>query len=65
MLTLILSSTLTGCDINWRYSRDGRTHDDTMNMVESGVEISSSSKPLSQLTIGEVGFLLEALKLDK
>ena len=35
-----------------------------MNMVESGVEI-SSSKPLSELTIGEVGIVLEALKLGK
>ena len=49
-------------------SDDGVGHghdDDVMNMVvESGVEI-SSSKPLSELTIGEVGTLLEALKLGK
>jgi hypothetical protein len=38
--------------------------DDVMNMVESGVDI-SRSKPLSELTVGEVGTLLEALKLGK
>ncbi len=49
-------------------SDDGVGHghdDDVMNMLEStSVEI-SSSKPLSELTIGEVGTLLEALKLGK
>ena len=38
--------------------------DDVINMVESGVEI-SRSKPLSELTVGEVGTLLVALKLGK
>ena len=33
-------------------------------MVESGVEI-SSSKPLSELTIGEVGRLLESIEFDE
>ncbi len=38
---------------------DGHRHDnDAMNMVESGVEI-SRSKPLSEVTVGEVGRLLE------
>ena len=41
-----------------------RHDDDVINMVESGVEI-SRSKPLSELTVGEVGTLLEALKLGK
>ena len=39
-------------------------NDDVMNMVESGVEI-SSSKPLSELTIGEVGRLLEWIEFDE
>ena len=39
-------------------------HDDVMNMEESSVEI-SRSKPLSELTVGEVGIPLEALKLGK
>jgi hypothetical protein len=43
----------------------GHRHDDVMNMVGSGVEISSSSKPLSELTVGEVGIVLEALNLGK
>ena len=44
---------------------DGYRHDDdVMNMEESGVEI-SRSKPLSELTVGEVETLLEALKLGK
>ena len=45
---------------------DGHRHDDNdaMNMVGSGVEI-SRSKPLSELTVGEVGIVLEALKLGK
>ncbi len=38
-------------------------YDDAMN-IQSNVEI-SRSKPLSELTIGEVGTLLEALKLGK
>ncbi len=42
----------------------GHGDDDVMN-IESGVEINSSSKPLSELTIGEVGIVLEALKLGK
>ena len=43
----------------------GHKHDDdAMNMVVSGVEI-NRSKPLSELTVGEVGTLLEALKLGK
>ncbi len=43
----------------------GHGHDDdAMNMVESGVEI-SSSKPLSELTIGEVGRLLESIGFDE
>ncbi len=43
----------------------GHGHDDAMNMEASGVEISSSSKPLSELTIGEVGILLESIKFDE
>ena len=48
---------------------DGHRHDDdndddAINMEESSVEI-SRSKPLSELTVGEVGTLLEALKLGK
>ena len=44
---------------------DGHRHDDdVMNMEESGVEI-NRSKPLSELTVGEVGTVLEALKLGK
>jgi hypothetical protein len=47
---------------------DGHGHDDddddVMNMVESGVEI-SSSKPLSELTVGEVGRLLEWIGFDE
>ena len=39
-------------------------HDDAMNMEESGVEI-SRSKPLSELTIGEVGRLLESIEFDE
>ena len=39
-------------------------HDDAMNIEESGVEI-SRSKSLSELTVGEVGTVLEALKLGK
>jgi hypothetical protein len=35
-----------------------------MNMVESGVEI-SSSQPLSELTVGEVGRLLESIEFDE
>jgi hypothetical protein len=43
----------------------GHGHDDdVMNMVESGVEI-SSLKPLSELTIGEVGRFLESIKFDE
>ena len=42
----------------------GHRHDDVMNMVESGVEI-SRSKPLSELTIGEVGRLLESIEFDE
>jgi hypothetical protein len=42
----------------------GHRHDDAMNMVESGVEI-SRSKPLSELTIGEVGRLLESIEFDE
>jgi hypothetical protein len=42
----------------------GHRHDDDIMNIQSGVEI-SSSKPLSELTIGEVGNLLEALKLGK
>jgi len=41
----------------------GHGHDDVMN-IESDVEI-NRSKPLSELTIGEVGIVLEALKLGK
>ena len=52
------------------YTSDGgvghRYDDDnnTMNMEESGVEI-SSSKPLSELTIGEVGRLLVSIEFDE
>ena len=35
-----------------------------MNMEKSGVEI-SRSKPLSELTIGEVGRLLESIEFDE
>ena len=35
-----------------------------MNMVESGVEI-NRSKPLSELTVGEVGRLLESIEFDE
>ena len=38
--------------------------DDVMNMEESGVEI-SRSKPLSELTIGEVGRLLVSIEFDE
>ena len=38
--------------------------DDVMNMVESGVEI-SKSKPLSELTIGEVERLLQSSEFDE
>jgi hypothetical protein len=41
-----------------------RHDDDAMNMEESGVEI-SRSKPLSELTIGEVGRLLESIDFDE
>ena len=41
-----------------------RHDDDVMIMKESDVEI-SRSKPLSELTVGEVGTVLEALKLGK
>ncbi len=40
-------------------------NDDVMNMVESGVEISSRSKPLSELTVYEVGRLLESIEFDE
>ena len=50
----------------------GHRHDDddVMNIQsgldeESGVEISSRSKPLSELTIGEVGRLLESIEFDE
>jgi hypothetical protein len=43
---------------------DGHRHYDAINMVESGVEI-SRSKPLSELTIGEVGRLLESIEFDE
>ena len=50
---------------------DGHSHDDdndddddVMNMEESGVEI-SRSKPLSELTVGEVGRLLESIEFDE
>ena len=46
------------------HRHDDDDDDDVMIMKESGVEI-SSSKPLSELTVGEVGTLLEALKLGK
>ena len=45
----------------------GHRHDDdnnTMNMEESGVEI-NRSKPLSELTIGEVGRLLVSIEFDE
>ena len=41
-----------------------RHDDDAMNMVESGVEI-SRSKPLSELTVGDVGKLLESIEFDE
>jgi hypothetical protein len=47
--------------------RGGHRHNDdndAMNMEELGVEI-NRSKPLSELIVGEVGTLLEALKLGK
>ena len=50
------------------YTSDGgvghRHDDDVMNMEESGVEI-SRSKPLSELTIGEVGRLLVSIEFDE
>ena len=39
-------------------------NDDGMNMEESGVEI-SRSKPLSELTVDEVGKLLESIEFDE
>jgi len=49
-------------------SDDGVGHghdDDVMNMLEStSVEI-SSSKPLSELTVGEVAILLESIKFNE
>ena len=42
----------------------GHRHDDVMNMEESGVEI-NRSKPLSELSIGEVGRLLELIEFDE
>ena len=45
----------------------GHGHDDdndVMNMEESGVEI-SRSKPLSELTVGEVGRLLVSIEFDE
>ena len=47
-----------------RHDDDDDDDDDVMIMEESSVEI-SRSKPLSELTVGEVGTLLEALKLGK
>ena len=38
--------------------------DDMMNLEESGVEI-SRSKPLSEVTVGEVGRLLESIEFDE
>ena len=46
------------------YRHDDDDDDDAMNMVGSGVEI-SRSKPLSELTIGEVGRLLELIEFDE
>ena len=43
----------------------GHGHDDDAMNIQSGVEISSSSKPLSKLTIGEVGRLLESIEFDE
>jgi len=43
---------------------DGHRHDDVMNMVESNLEI-SRSKLLSELTVGEVGRLLESIEFDE
>jgi hypothetical protein len=45
------------------YGCVGHGHD-VMSMMESGVEI-SSLKPLSELTIGEVGRLLESIEFDE
>ena len=47
--------------VGYRHDDDD---DDAMNMVGSGVEI-SRSKPLSELTIGEVGRLLESIEFDE
>ena len=47
-----------------RHDDDDDDDDDVMNMVESGVEI-SRSKPLSELTIGEVGRLLVSIEFDE
>ncbi len=41
----------------------GHGHDDTMN-IQSNVEI-SRCKPLTELTIGEVGRLLESIEFDE
>ena len=42
-----------------------RHDDDVINMEESGVEINSRSKPLSELTVGEVGRLIESIEFDE
>ncbi len=42
----------------------GHRHDDDIMNIQSGVEI-SSSKPLSEVTIGEVGRLLESIEFDE
>ena len=46
------------------HRHDDDNDDDVMIIEESSVEI-SRSKPLSELTVGEVGTLLEAFKLGK
>ena len=56
--------TSTGDTVDGGVGHRHDNDDDVMNMVESNVEI-SRSKPLSEVTIGEVGTLLEALKLGK
>ena len=39
--------------------------DDVMNLEESGVEISSRSQQLSEVTVDEVGKLLESIEFDE
>ena len=46
------------------HRHDDDNDDEAINMEESGVEI-SRSKPLSELTVGEVGRLLESIEFDE